>query len=362
MSERPTPKGPKTQRFLIGLFTIILTLLFIFAIGFVVGDIGQIPGPDYQEIRDRFVTPDLSDRRNELQRSLRDVETRIENQRETQAILETSTRNSQQTMNQLLENNRLNIERNQTPTEEEKDVLAESQARFLDNQRKFQEANESIAQMSEQKRDLEAQQTDLSDRITPLETEAEEEFRRQYDRHSLMTAAIKLSVLLPIFFLATWQLKIRRGTTYAPLFIAFFIASFVQTASVIHEYFPSRYFKYIAVAAAIAVTIAILRFLLRRLAKPDRGWLLEQFREAYQKHRCPVCSYPIERGVFRQALWTAKGPVAPSGQSTEGVAERAYTCPSCGSPLFEKCDRCETIRHSLLPYCEGCGVEKAIGG
>ncbi|MHC4105255.1 MAG: double zinc ribbon domain-containing protein, partial [Planctomycetota bacterium] len=39
--------------------------------------------------------------------------------------------------------------------------------------------------------------------------------------------------------------------------------------------------------------------------------------------------------------------------------QQLYTCPACGTELYEKCDKCSDIRHSLLPFCEHCGNEKA---
>ena len=115
------------------------------------------------------------------------------------------------------------------------------------------------------------------------------------------------------------------------------------------------------VAAAIVVVIGILHFLIRRIANPGREWLINQYREAYQKHQCPVCCYPIERGAFRQALWTSKGPkavfAATVAENADSRKETPYTCPSCGTVLFNECDSCHRIRHSLLPYCEHCGQE-----
>jgi len=59
-------------------------------------------------------------------------------------------------------------------------------------------------------------------------------------------------------------------------------------------------------------------------------------------------------------FWTRRtvNKVPLSGETGE---EKPYTCPSCGTPLFEKCESCGGLRHSLLPFCLHCGAEKKQG-
>jgi predicted RNA-binding Zn-ribbon protein involved in translation (DUF1610 family) len=309
------------------------------------------------------VTESHLDRQRELEDRLKETSRQIQEQRERQSLLQTSTNNSRETMNQLLEMHRHNLAQQVTPSTEERQALAESEKQFLANQKEFQKANEAIALLSEETRSLEEQQRELEEEIEPLEEAAMEANSEAWERHNLLTAFLKLAILVPLFFLAAWFLKTRKDSPYRVMFVAFFIAAFFQMSVVIHQYFPSRYFKYIAVSAAIAVVVAILRYLIRMIVRPDRKWLLKQYREAYQRHLCPVCSYPIERGRFRQAIWTSKGPkvskVTVLGESSG--EEEPYTCPSCGTGLFGKCDSCGKVRHSLLPHCESCGVENREG-
>jgi predicted RNA-binding Zn-ribbon protein involved in translation (DUF1610 family) len=89
---------------------------------------------------------------------------------------------------------------------------------------------------------------------------------------------------------------------------------------------------------------------------------MKRFREAYSSHRCPICAYPIARGALKNALWTRKGPkpvVAPMTATAE-EEDGPYACPSCGTHLYEKCENCNSRRHSLLPYCDRCGHEKTV--
>jgi predicted RNA-binding Zn-ribbon protein involved in translation (DUF1610 family) len=47
----------------------------------------------------------------------------------------------------------------------------------------------------------------------------------------------------------------------------------------------------------------------------------------------------------------------PAKESTQ---PEPYTCPSCGTSLYAKCEKCGQIRHTLLPYCEHCGTQKEM--
>src|SRR5947209_6165691 len=131
----PAPKGPWTHRFLVHLFTVVLTVLIYWLLGFIVDDIGTWPGPEYSAVEQRM----LDQQREPVQR---DYETLMQ-------------------------------------------------------------------------------------------------------RHNLKMAALKLATLAPLLVVAVVLFIRRRGTLYAPLIYAFGIALLVKVALVMHEYFPSRYFKYV---------------------------------------------------------------------------------------------------------------------
>jgi predicted RNA-binding Zn-ribbon protein involved in translation (DUF1610 family) len=93
------------------------------------------------------------------------------------------------------------------------------------------------------------------------------------------------------------------------------------------------------------------------IVAPKKDLLIKQYQQFYDKHRCPICTKPIKAGPLRYAGWKKKTMVvAPAG--TEIDKQQAYTCPSCGTNLYDKCEKCDNIRHTLLPYCEHCGDEK----
>ena len=90
-------------------------------------------------------------------------------------------------------------------------------------------------------------------------------------------------------------------------------------------------------------------------------YLVRQYREAYERFFCPVCDYPIRRGPLKFVFWsrrTIKHLHFPP--QTPPLADEPYTCPACGTLLFEKCAVCGNVRHSLLPICSHCGSAKDV--
>jgi len=345
-------------------FAFLLTLLLIWLLGFILSDIEDWPGPDYDEIVNRYVDSALFHHLDEFKEERDNLEKRITDQREIQELLRNSTENSQQTMGQLLAMQKLSLEKGVTPTQTEQDSLAESEARFLENQKRFQEANERITALSEEQRGV-AERIQLTEKeIEEKRKPAQDEYNHLRRKHELQLAALKLLFLVPLLLAAAWFSIKWRSSAYALLFQSGLVAAFWQTGVVMHEHFPSELFKYVALGAAVAIVLAFLVHLIRMVAAPRKDWLLKQYKEAYNKRLCPLCDYPIERGPYKHLTWTRKGPrgFLPSSGDCSGAGEEPYTCPACGEQLYEKCDRCGQSRHSLLPYCQGCGHEKRLEG
>ncbi|MBT7097091.1 hypothetical protein HN937_06925, partial [Candidatus Poribacteria bacterium] len=188
-----------------------------------------------------------------------------------------------------------------------------------------------------------------------------EEFESRLSRHRLKLAAFKLAFVLPALALGAWLVFTRRKQLYAPIYYAWLIATFVVMAQVMWQYFPRPWFKYIAVGAGIGVVTLFLVQVVRMVAAPRPDLLLRRYREAYGRHRCPVCAFQIMRGPLKHALWTAKGPVSGASDGSD-EDETPYTCPSCGSGLYHECGSCGAVRHTLLPYCDSCGDERVARG
>ncbi|HOJ34325.1 MAG TPA: hypothetical protein PKY35_11230 [Candidatus Hydrogenedentes bacterium] len=357
MSVTLQKKGTRMHRFGVWAFAVLLTLLFIWLLGFVMTDIGRIPGPDFRTLESKYVDSNLVARKNEIERELHRLEVDISNQKQVQDILRNSTENSQRTMNQLLDLRRRNLEKSVAPTPDEQRALEESQAVFLKNQEEFQKANEQISQLVTRQKALQEEMANLEEQLAAQRKLAQEEFERLHRKHSLKLASIKLLILLPLLFVAVWMVLKKRASVYKPIFYAFAFAVFWRTAQVIHEHFPSALFKYIAVVAGIVAVLAILIYLIRMIAAPKRDWLLKQYREAYNRRICPICAYPIQFGIAASAPYSRRLASVPELSGVGGTGEDTpYTCPSCGQALFSACEACGKIRHVLLPFCRHCGA------
>jgi hypothetical protein len=101
--------------------------------------------------------------------------------------------------------------------------------------------------------------------------------------------------------------------------------------------------------------------LVRMLAHPNRQWLLKHYREAYESFLYPVCTYPIRRGPLKYLFWTRRSirKLVPA-IAADSTPEATYTCPACSTRLYEECESCHGVRHSLLPSCEHCGATRAV--
>ncbi len=353
--------GPWTHKLLVYAFTVAFGILVYWLLNFIVRDIATWPGPDYQQVEKGILDQALVTKLASLQSQLAETNRAIESRKQRQEVLRDSTSNSEKTMNQLLEVQKLALQKGVTPSAEEVKALAESQRLFLANQAKYQEMNDQIATLSDQLRDLQNQQRTAEKSLDAQRPGVREQFERLSARHQLKLAALKLAVLLPLLAVAVWLFLRKRGALYAPLIYGFGLALILKVTMVMHEHFPRRYFKYILIVAALLIVTRILVYLLRSMAFPKLDWLLKQYREAYEHFFCPVCNYPIRRGPLQNLFWTRgslKKLNVHSG-STPAVDE-PYVCPVCATRLFEECPACKRLRHSLLPACVHCGAEKPI--
>ncbi len=361
MKAADKPKGPWLHRFLVALFTVVLTLLVFWLLGFVMDDIGTVAGPQLTDVEKKFVSEALLQESQANERQLAETGRNISDQEQRQRLLRDSTSGSQRTMNQLLEMQRLNVEKGIALPASQQQAMADSVALFLANQRHDQELTEDIAKMSEKQRALQGTKRELDEKLAGQREVAWKEWSRLQRRHDLKLAFFKLLFLLPLLLIAVILFLKKRSGLYAPLVYATGTALLWRTILVIHQHFPTRYFKYIILCAAIVIVVGLLVALLRMLRSPKAAVLLKQYREAYESFFCPVCEYPIRRGPMRFLVWNRRSihkltpPIAPgSGGDT------AYTCPACGAQLYERCPACQATRHSLLPFCENCGAEKPV--
>jgi len=335
--------------------------LIFWLLGFFVQDIKSIRGPQYKEIEKRHVDHSLVDRKGSLDRQIADLDRRIVNRKEEQRIVGDSSQNLQRTINQLIELQKLSIQKDISLSESEQKNLGISLNGFLESQKRYQELNAGISQLMAEKRGLEDERRDVDNRLSQQRKPAQEEYNQLSKKHRLKLAGLQLIILLPLLVVGAFLIIKKRVSIYFPLFLAFGCATLVKVTLVMHEYFPKRYFKYIVITVLLLAVARLLIHFIRVVAFPKARWLTKQYREAYERFLCPVCEYPIRIGPRRFLYWTRRTVGKTILQEGQAGDEETYTCPSCGTVLFEKCSSCQNIRHSMLSHCRHCGAEKEIG-
>ena len=360
MRERQKPKGSWSNRLAIRFLAVILGVLVFWFLGFLVEDIKSIRGPRYDEVEKRHVEQSLFKRKGTLDKQITDLDRKISNQTEEQRIVGDSSKNLQLTINQLLDLQKLSIQKNLSLSESEQGNLTTSLNSFLENQKKYQKLSASISELTGQKNVLEDERRTIDQQIRQQQRPAQKEFSKLNSRHRLKLAFFQLLILVPILLIAAFLIIKKRSSIYFPFFLASGGAILVKVGFVIHEYFPARYFKYILITALLLAVARLLIHLIRRAAFPKPQWKVKQYREAYERFLCPVCEYPIRTGPRRFLYWTRRTVNKVILPKEQAGGEEIYTCPSCGTALFESCSSCQKIRYLLLPHCQHCGAEKEM--
>ena len=362
MEPKRKAKGSWGVRFFIFVLAISLGILSFWVLTFVESDIGNIKKPDRTHIRAEYIDPELDNQKGLTQKDITHLNREITKLNEQAKNLNNSTRSLQNTINQLLSIQKQSIEKDTEFPQKSLKSLSDSQSTFLDNQSRIQQLNKQISETTLQRQAKQDELTRLTDRIRPLEVDFEVEWQSVMRKHNWKVAALKLAFLLPVFLVASFLFMKYRTGAYWSMVWAIFIASFVKIAFVAHKYFPSPYFKYIAITVIIAIVLRILVYLIRMIVAPKKDLLIKQYQQLYDKCLCPVCTKPIRTGPLRFIGGLRKKMPVQVASSDDLTKSHAYTCPSCGSGLYHKCEKCDNVRHSLLPYCEHCGDEKSDSG
>ena len=353
-------KGTWLHRLAIRLFTLVLAVLVFWVLGFLVNDIQSIKGPDYGTIEQKHVDPALVSKLDNLERQIADLARQIENQTEKQRVVGDSSRSLQQTINQLIELQKLGLQKSVAFSDTEQANFTTSLHLFLDNQTKYQQLSQTVSDMLERKQGLVREKEQVERQIETQRQPARREYDALVARHRMKLAFFQLAILLPILALAAGVVIKKRASIYFPMFLAFGAAALIKVALVVHEYFPSKYFKYVLIGGLLLAVARLLVHFIRMIAFPKMQWLVNKYREAYERFLCPVCEYPIRVGPRRFLFWTRRTVNKTVVPGDRGDQEEKYTCPSCGSRLFEECPSCHRIRHAMLPNCSHCGAEKEI--
>lgn len=353
-------RGTWGIRLLTHALTLALAVLGFWLLGFIMDDIESIPGPVYAEIEARHVDLAVVRSLEETNNRLSDLDRQINAAREQEQIVGAGSSNLQSTINQLIELQRLSLQEAVPLSDAEQQSLSATLNHFLENQKRYQELNQRLAELSAQKVEAEEERNRLTAKIEAQRIPAREEFNERVDAHRLRLAAYQLAILVPLLLAAGYALLRQRTGLYFPLVLAGGAAVLVKSALVMHEYFPARLFRYVLILALIAVVVRLLVYFIRAVAYPKAESLLKQYRESYERFLCPECDYPIRTGPRRYLYWTRRTVHKALPQRDAPAVEEPYTCPACGTTLFEPCSSCRKIRHTLLPHCEHCGAKRGL--
>jgi hypothetical protein len=355
------PKGPWIHRFAIRFFSILFGFLVYWLLGFIVEDIDDVDGPDYQALEKEHVDASLYEQRDELEIRRADVEREIKQKQRKQKLLGDSSQSLQKTMGQLLELQKLSLEKALKLSETEQQTFADSMNLFLENQRRYQAMNEEMTGLMDQQTALESERSSLEKEIQEAMKPAREAYNDLLRKHNLRLASYQLCVLIPVLLLAAFFIVRKKGSIYFPIHLAFGAAALIKVSMVIHDYFPSQAFKYILIVVFLVAVLKLTVYFIRAIAFPKTESLVKQYREAYERFLCPVCEHPIRRGPLKFRYWNRRTikKLRPSGDPGD-AGDHPYTCPACSTRLYDTCPACTKVRHSMLPCCEHCGDEQPL--
>ncbi|HJN89444.1 MAG TPA: hypothetical protein QGG93_03840 [Verrucomicrobiota bacterium] len=353
--------APGPLRLAISFLSLLLTIFFIWLLSFLLNDIGNLPGPDYNMIQKRHIPTERQAAADHLREQLTRIEKPIKRQEEIQDTLQQSMSNAETALTKIADLQRLSLEGGGQPSEVDRQAMENARSRFYKAQDEFESANATIISLKDERHQLKESIAGINAELSEFRDKALAEYSAANSAYELKIASLKLALVVPLLLLSAWLVRKKRGSIYQPFNGAALAATFWMVWLVMWDHFPRDFFKYIAILAAIGILGAFLAWSIRSAARPRRAMLLKRHREAYQNHRCPACDFPILRGAFQQAVWTKRGPKFHREAPSQTESSR-YTCPSCGEGLFDKCGDCGEVTQTLLPYCSACGQENEPAG
>lgn len=357
MNQKIARKGPLRYRSVVMVLNITFGLLVYWFLGFVMSDISNQPGPDLGEIQKKYQNPALVKESDSINAQIQSGLNAINEQQKQQEILEKSINSYRDTMNQLLDLQKVSIQKGVALSSGTEKNLGEITTLYLHYQKQFQDINQLVTQNNLKIQRLQNINQHLKEQINQQNDEGLKEYNYLWVKHNWIMAGLQLLVLVPCLLMAYYLFIQYRKTVYISMVITIGVAVFFKITMVMHDYFPSYLFKYILVLFLIYFTGKVLIAKLKLVSSPNRLWLDKQYSEAYQKGKCPLCEFSIKPSIAKFVI-TEKGTTVPFLNYQYLDKVKAYTCPCCGEQLFEECSHCTHLRYSLLTYCDSCGVRK----
>jgi len=354
-------KGTFWMRFSILLMAVVFGIIIYWSTGFLLDDIRVIKMPDRNAFFEQHIDKSLEENLENLEMRLQELDHKhnlISQQRE---FIKDSSGSLKITVDSLF---KLNNRNQQLISEAQFGQVLATLDKVIAIQGEFKETADRYLETTNERFALKKKINALKKRIEVQKRDVQRRLSDKLHQHRIRTTIVKIAFLLPLVLGCTVLLVKKRKSIYRLIYFSAAISVYIKTALVIHDNFPSRYFKYILTVGMLALIGWGFSWLIRRLVKPKIDTLLKQYRQAYERFLCPVCEYPIRIGPRKYLYWTRrtvhKTPLS-ANQGNQDIDE-PYTCPACGTSLFEKCDSCGKICHSLLPSCLHCGNKKTITG
>lgn len=354
-------KGTFWMRSSIVLLAVVFGVLVYWSAGFLLNDIQFIKRPDRNAFFEQYIDKSLQTELENLKMRLQELDHRQNLISQQRGFIQDSSSSLKITVDNLF---KLKDRGQELISESQFDQLLATLDKVIQIQETFKTTAEIYLDTTNERFELNKQINALRKRIEKQKNNVEKMFYEKLHQYMVKITIVKMAFLIPLVLLCTVLLVKKRTSMYRLIYFSAAVALYIKTSLVIHENFPSRYFKYIITTAMLALVAWGFTWLVRRLVKPKIDTLLKQYREAYERFLCPVCEYPIRVGPRKYLYWTRrtvhKTALAANAGSQDEYEE--YSCPACGTRLFEKCEACGKIRYSLLPNCPHCGNKKTITG
>ncbi|MCX7626154.1 MAG: hypothetical protein N2Z21_08090 [Candidatus Sumerlaeaceae bacterium] len=362
----PKPRGTWGHRLGSHLLTVLLAMLVYWLLDMLTYDLNRVSWLMREEIEKRHVRQELVVQVASLRRQIDELARRIASEQEKIKVEEGGFLNIQRTMDQLIQLQRLQLEQKMAVNQGDQQNLNKIVESFRASHATIQQLRQNILDLQDKKTDVEGQLAKLEEELNHQRDYASHEFLKLQRHYQRAVAALQVIGLLALVGFGVRFRQRKPASPYAPVLLGLSLAATAKMVIILREHLPPQIFQYAMLAGLIVIVIRLLVYVVRSLQCPKKELLLRQFREAYEHFLCPVCEYPIRIGPRRFLYWTRytvkKAPLAAGcvGRADETLSgEEIYTCPVCGTSIFEECPSCHRIRHAKLPFCSHCGAEKS---
>lgn len=344
------------------LLAVLFGVLVYWSVGFLLDDIKVFKMPDREAFFESHLDHSLSQRLDVLEMQLRDLDNKHELLTQQRGFIKDSSSSLQVIVDNLFKLK--NRDQELIRTDQFAQVLA-ALDKIIAIQDSYKTTADEYLETTNAKHEIQKEIAAIKKRIERNRNAVNKMYSDRVRRQQIKSTIFRMLFLLPLVLISTLVFVKKRGSIYRMIYVSSALAIYIKTAMVIHERFPSRYFKYILTVCLLCVVGWGFGWVIRRLVRPKLDTLLKQYRQSYERFLCPVCEYPIRRGPRKHLYWTRRTvnkTALISDVSACDEDDKPYACPACGTQIFEVCESCGDLRHSLLPNCEKCGAVKSLSG